>query len=147
MGCDIHRKSIYTPGWRETTESKVSCLRKQHDIAETILTSNHRPSDFPTESPIGSPTPWNDSNLANFHVARNVINVMVYIFLDVIVLSKVRLSLFSSCGRETIKGRYSSKLQNKALASFCLSVNWMDVLNSTFRSCGFFSIIFVFSSS
>ena len=35
---------IYTPGWRETTWGKVSCLRKQHDGREWAL--NHQPPDL-----------------------------------------------------------------------------------------------------
>ena len=35
---------IYTPGWRETMWSTVSCLRKQHNGRDRAL--NHRPSDL-----------------------------------------------------------------------------------------------------
>ena len=38
----------YTPGWRETMWSKVSCLMKQHSNEETNLASKQRPSDPPT---------------------------------------------------------------------------------------------------
>ena len=35
---------IYTPEWRETMWSKVSCLRKQHDGRDWV--SNHWPLDL-----------------------------------------------------------------------------------------------------
>ena len=35
---------FYTPGWGETMQDKVSCLRKQHDGRDWA--SSHRPSDL-----------------------------------------------------------------------------------------------------
>ena len=62
---------IYTPGWRETTWSQVSCLRKQHDSRDQAQTTNLQVESlmWPLDHPTSTVQPQDSVNNNRFQIS------------------------------------------------------------------------------